>query len=496
MRYRVKLFVTVFLTVVLINGLTLTVMYWVASRELFKEIGNNALSVAATTAAFVDGEEHKNIQIAGDEKKPSFVQIANTLKKARDANRRDDTWVENLYTMKPMVGTSSTLAYGVDCEESRENKSGVDQALKITKGRIPVLGQQGVDRDDFSADQWGQWLSANVPVKDRSGNLVAAVGVDLPASFVQAKLNRLKYAGFLCLCLGIVSAAVVGVVLSGRAARPVRSLRQTMEAIEKGNLDAPADAGRRDEFGVIATAVNTLAKCKRENEAMKSAFTSYVSSQELKKLLETGMPPTVQTERRRITVLFSDIREFTRISESMRPEEVAQLLNEYFEKMVEVVFRHQGMIDKFIGDGLMALFGMSDDDRFQEEHAVSAALEMQQELLKLSEKWSKEGRPPMRIGIGINSGNAIVGNLGSEQRLEYTAIGDTVNLASRLESATKDYNADVLISEYTFNALRGAPFDFTKKGEATLKGRRDKVMLYAVAHKAKAVTVRLAEAIS
>lgn len=180
-------------------------------------------------------------------------------------------------------------------------------------------------------------------------------------------------------------------------------------------------------------------------------------------------------------MLFSDIREFTASSENMRPEDVVTILNEYFEKMVEVVVRHTGTVDKFIGDGLMAFFGVPEEDNFQEEHAVHAALEMQQELCKLNEKWSAEGRSPLRIGIGINSGNAIVGNIGSAQRLEYTAIGDTVNLAARLETATKEFGVDVLISEYTFNSLKGSPFKIERKGEAKVKGRADSVVVYSIA---------------
>jgi adenylate cyclase len=481
MKYRARLLVTFLLTVILINGVTLGVMYYVASRSLFEEVGNNALSVAATTAAFVDGEEHKSIQNPGDEKTDAYRRIKEILKKARDANRRDDTYVKNLYTMKHMVAMPTVLAYGVDSEESPDNVAAVDRAIKILSGRTPAINQEGVDRDDYSQDEDGWWLSANVPVKDRSGNVVAAIGVDFQKSFVQKKLDRLAFVGLLCFGLATVLGSVFAIIYSGHVSRPVRSLYRTIEAVGQGDFNAQVEVRRADEFGHIARGVNSMTEGLRQNEAVKSAFTCYVSSEVLKKILETGMQPTIQTNRRKITVLFSDIREFTRMSENMRPEEVVGILNEYFEKMVDVVVRHKGMVDKFIGDGLMAFFGAPDDDGFQEEHAVNAALEMQEELRKLCKKWSSEGRRSLQIGIGINSGNAIVGNIGSAQRLEYTAIGDTVNLAARLESATKDFDADVLISEYTFNGLKGSPFKITKKGAASLKGRTDTVTVYAVA---------------
>jgi adenylate cyclase len=183
-------------------------------------------------------------------------------------------------------------------------------------------------------------------------------------------------------------------------------------------------------------------------------------------------------DRRRISVLFCDIRGFTTISEGLPPEKVVQLLNEYFERMVEVVFRNNGTLDKFIGDGMMVIFGAPEDDPYQEEHALKAAIEMQSELRGLAEKWKPEGLN-LRIGIGINSGPAIVGNIGSSRRMEYTAIGDTVNLASRLESATKELGVGILISEYTHNALRGS-FQFRNMGSVHVKGRLDPVLTYSV----------------
>lgn len=480
MKYRTRLLAVFLVTVVIINSLTLGIMYYIASRSLFEEMGNNALSIAATTAAFVDADEHKSIQKPGDEKTDAYQHIKQTLTKARDANRRQDTHVANLYTMKPMMAKSSVLAYGVDSEENPENIATIDRAVKITEGRQPALDRQGADRDDFSEDEYGLWLTANSPIRDGSGNVVAAVGVDLPKSLVEKKLNRLRFASLICFGIAAALGSVFALVYSKQASRPVRSLCQSIKAIGQGDFDVKAEGGRADEFGLIAEGVNSMAESLRQKEAVMTAFACYVSRQVLDRVLETGMLPAVQTERRRITVLFSDIREFTRTSENMRPEDVVQTLNEYFEKMVDVVVRHQGMVDKFIGDGLMAFFGAPDYDSFQEEHAVSAALEMQHELSELCKKWSSEGRCHLQIGIGINSGNAIVGNIGSAQRLEYTAIGDTVNLAARLESATKDFDVDVLISEYTYNGLKGAPFTITKKGSTTVKGRTDSVMIYSV----------------
>jgi adenylate cyclase len=186
----------------------------------------------------------------------------------------------------------------------------------------------------------------------------------------------------------------------------------------------------------------------------------------------------ISGDRRRISVLFCDIRGFSTISENLPPETTVKFLNDYFETMVDVVFRNQGTLDKFIGDGIMVIFGAPQDDPYQEEHALRAAIEMQQELEALRKKWGPQGIE-LRIGIGIHSGPAVVGNIGSSRRMEYTAIGDTVNVASRLEAATKELGVGILVSEYTYHAARGS-FRFREIGAMHVRGRSEAVRTYAV----------------
>jgi len=228
----------------------------------------------------------------------------------------------------------------------------------------------------------------------------------------------------------------------------------------------------------MAIAVNQMAAGLSERERVKSAFARYVSHQVMDSVLKSTHADVLQGNRRRISVLFCDIRGFSSISERLPPERVVELLNEYFELMVDVVFRNRGTLDKFLGDGMMVIFGAPEDDVYQEEHALRAALEMQRELRKLSGKWEAEGIK-IRIGVGVNSGPAIVGNIGSSKRMEYTAIGDTVNLASRLESATKELGVGILVSEYTYQAVRGT-FTFKSMGEVHVRGRNEPVMTYSV----------------
>jgi adenylate cyclase len=179
---------------------------------------------------------------------------------------------------------------------------------------------------------------------------------------------------------------------------------------------------------------------------------------------------------REITLLFSDIRGFTTLSESRTPEQVVQILNRYFSKQVEVVFRHHGTVDKFIGDCIMAFWGAPLEDPDQAKHAVAAALEMAEVLLDFRKDLGADLAEVFDVGIGIHTGQAVVGFMGSENKLDYTAIGDTVNLASRIEGQTKGI-ARVLVSAATRERC-GDAFDFVERGTYKVKGREQPVLLY------------------
>ena len=217
----------------------------------------------------------------------------------------------------------------------------------------------------------------------------------------------------------------------------------------------------------------------REKRKMKRLFGQYVSKDVYDQLVANPDLARLGGQRRQMTVLFSDIRGFTTVSESGQPEEIVALLNEYFSKMVEIVFAHKGTLDKFVGDMVMALFGAPLDDPDHARHAVDAALEMIRELSRLNEKWTAEGRPALDIGIGISTGPMIAGNIGSEAIMSYTVIGDAVNLGARLESLNKQYGTRIIISEATREALPDR-YLFRSLGDVVVKGKTKPVAIFEV----------------
>jgi adenylate cyclase len=177
--------------------------------------------------------------------------------------------------------------------------------------------------------------------------------------------------------------------------------------------------------------------------------------------------------------LFSDIRGFTTLSEKMDPQHLVALLNEYFTEMVNIVMDEGGVVDKYIGDAIMAVFGAPVAKPEDAANAVRAAVRMRIALRELNTRLAGRGLPPLRTGIGIHTGVVVAGNIGSERRMEYTVIGDAVNLASRLESSTKEVGADVLISEDTYE-LTKSTIEARAMREITVKGRNQPVMTYEV----------------
>jgi adenylate cyclase len=232
-------------------------------------------------------------------------------------------------------------------------------------------------------------------------------------------------------------------------------------------------------FGLVlgygATVVENFVREQREKQRLSRFFSPDV----LRAVVRDRNGQSLRPQRRHVTVLFSDIRGFTTISERLQPEQVDEMLREYLTVMTEVVFRHGGTVDKYIGDGIMALYNAPYEDPEHAVNAIRTALEFQERAMSFSARWEARLGGSIRCGVGINSGIAVVGSLGSRQRNEYTAIGDTVNLAARLESVTKDHGVPIIISEYTYKHVKGR-FPTKELDTVTVKGRSQPVKIYGV----------------
>ena len=217
----------------------------------------------------------------------------------------------------------------------------------------------------------------------------------------------------------------------------------------------------------------------RNKEMIKNAMGKYISQDVMKDVVKNIEDLKLGGKRAIVTVLFSDIRGFTSLSEKMSAEEVSVILNEYFSEMEPIIRKYNGVINKFIGDAVMAIFGEPIQDINHPQNAVKCAYDMLKKVEYLREKWLFEGKPKIEIGIGINTGEVFIGNIGTETRMEYTVIGDTVNLASRIESYNKVYKTNLLVSSTTYNYISEIA-DVIKIKEVQIRGKAKKMDIYEV----------------
>ncbi len=239
--------------------------------------------------------------------------------------------------------------------------------------------------------------------------------------------------------------------------------------------------------GGIAVAYRYLLEERRQRQ-IRRIFSCYVSPKIVKRLVESPEMVRLGGVKEEVTVLFADIKGFTSLAEKLSPEEVVSILNEYFKEMSDVIFAHDGTLDKFVGDEIMAFWGAPVRQPRHAEMAVQCAIEMIKRLRLLQQRCRAQGRPEIDAGIGINTGEVIVGNIGSEdKKMDYTVIGDHVNLGSRLEALTRQYNTDILISEFTYNRLSkefimkmGGMVEIKEVDTVKVRGRETPVKLYSI----------------
>lgn len=303
----------------------------------------------------------------------------------------------------------------------------------------------------------------------------------VPATVVESGLGTFYLMGFIVALFSflviLVVADLISLVVSRRISQPVLQIRDALRTIAEGDYSVRVESDRTDEIGQLQKLLNHTAVELRRREAIKDLFGKYLSRQVAERILESDGQAMISGIRREVSVLFADVRGFTTYAERHDPEQVTKSLNEYFEVVVDVIASHDGVLDKYIGDGLMAVFGAP---MIQEDHArraVTTALEMQTALQALNLKRIERGDVPIYIGIGVNTGIAISGNLGSIKRMEFTVIGDTVNLAARLESRAGQ--GQILIGKATYDNV----MDFAEcepLGPVSVKGKTDPVEVWMV----------------
>lgn len=284
--------------------------------------------------------------------------------------------------------------------------------------------------------------------------------------------------------LGVATLVLLGLafLFATRFSRSVMNIARAARSVKEGKYVRTPVVETKDELEGLAHDFNEMVKGLEERDRLKETFGRYMTRQIADHLMKSEQG--LGGELVPVTVLFSDIRSFTSISENMDPRELLDFLNEYLAGMVESVLRHHGVVDKFIGDAIMAVFGAPVPEPDDPLHAVCAALAMRETLAKINEGFLARGLPEIRTGIGLHSGQVVAGNMGHSERMEYTVIGDAVNLASRLEGLTKELQCDIIVSEDLYIQVKDDVVVEPLR-KIKVKGRDQEVMVYRLIGLAK-----------
>ncbi|HMD62311.1 MAG TPA: adenylate/guanylate cyclase domain-containing protein [Opitutaceae bacterium] len=285
----------------------------------------------------------------------------------------------------------------------------------------------------------------------------------------------LRYLSFILLA----AAALLAVRIARNLSDPLRELAAHTEVIARGDYSIRLKLERADEIGQLATSFNRMSEGLAERDQVRDLLDKNLSPEIAAQLMTGG--GAMGGEELEVTVLFVDLRNFTRLSESLPPREVLALLNRYFDRMSVIVEIYLGVVDKYMGDAIMALFGAPVAHPNHADSAMLAALEMKSALARLNAELATEGRAKLAFGIGINTSKIIAGNIGSSRRLNYSVLGDGVNVAARLQDLTRmsQYRADILVSAATLKAARGQ-YRVRPLGAAPVRGRDEPVEIFSL----------------
>ncbi|AOP34383.1 adenylate cyclase [Leptospira tipperaryensis] len=336
-----------------------------------------------------------------------------------------------------------------------------------------VNSSENTKQTEYKDKDGKSWFGSFQKLGFGGGAVVSIVPEDkaFEAVYRIQKTNLLIMGIALCLALIIVF------FFAKTITKPILNLLQATTEIARGNFKIGIRSSTRDEVGLLTDYFVDMGKGLEEREKVKDALGRFVNKEIAEMVLKQEL--TLGGERKMCAIFFSDIRSFTAISEKLEPEEVVEFLNEYMTEMVQCVNETHGIVDKFIGDAIMATWGAAKTSDQDAENAVNGALMMRAALLRFNEGRGGDKRPIIKIGCGLNYGPVIAGQIGSEQRLEYTVIGDAVNLASRVEALNKPFGTDVLITQDMLNHVSHL-FNVEKMQSIKVKGKEEPQTIYAV----------------
>ena len=434
--------------------------------------------IAERGASLIDPEAVHSLRIPGDRNTPEYREVLAALRRIKR-----NSGVDNAVVMRRRPnGSYEYVAAGHDRFQIGQDvqlhrifpatyKATNDTWNKGEMMRSRLFGGKVGDRE------FDQFLQLNTPLK-LGGKVVAILVLNKLANPVaeQVATNTFKLLRFTIILIAL--GLILFWIISSRMLRLLRNLTGAAEEVSQGNLDVTVPAKRsQDEVGRLATSFEGMIEGLKQRDFIRDTFGRYISKEIVDELLNSPDGLKLGGEVREVAFLVSDLRGFTALSSRLEPHEVIDVVNRFLEPMVEIITKYRGTVDEFQGDGILAFFGAPLAAPDDSARAVACAVEMQRALVEINEEQRARGMPDLHMGIAINTGEVIVGNIGSEKRTKYGAMGTAINMAYRIESYT--VSGQVLISMDTYQKMA----EFVQVGETQdlrFKGLEDPVRVYEV----------------
>ena len=451
-------------------------------REIEDTVGTQLLNISRTAVLLIDPVVHAEAQARLSSDSPAYARIKKALV-AVQTETLLTTPIRTLADFDPARRSARLIVVGDD-------SSRPGQMVAIAPELIQTLGwtfEDGVARyTRIYRNASGAWISAFAPIVDRSGRAIAVLAMDYPVDFYFDRLHELRLAIVRATVAGAVAALLLGLAIARRLTRPISALTGGVARVAAGDLSQELPVRSRDEIGQLTRAFNEMVGGLRQRDFIRNAFGRYVSPEVAKTLLESPEGLRLGGHKREVTVLMSDLRGYTRFAERGDPALVMEVLNGYLARMADLVIAHGGTINEFIGDAIFAVFGAPLDQPDHAERAAAAALAMQGAMDELNRENTARGWPRFEMGIGVNTGEAVVGNIGSEQRAKYAVVGAAVNLAARVEGCT--VGGQIFVTTSTLARIRDLA-EVAEPVRVELKGIAEPVLL----HELRAIGGRFAQ---
>ncbi|MGX9365584.1 adenylate/guanylate cyclase domain-containing protein [Desulfoplanes sp. PS50] len=481
MKLRTKLFLGIFGIAFLVSGATGSYFYTQSCDAVMHTLQQELMSTARSAARLIKGNDLDSLIVPEQAKSQPYKEIQKVLRAVVDSNP-DFLYA---YTMRL---TKGEVRFVVDSPPADNDGDGKISDMELPEdigtlypNPVPSLMhgflQPSADDQPYE-DKWGWTLSGYAPVLDDSGRGVGLLGIDMSITQVAKKLKKIEKAGIFSFALTTLLACILTFFFSRKVVKPVKSLQDAFHRVAEGDYNVVLEPASKDEIGDLVNRFNILVGELKEKALMKSNFGKIVPPEIVERMLASDF--TRGSEVVSVTVLFCDLRGFTAMSENLPPSMLVGLLNEYFSAMVKIIESHGGMVDKFIGDKVMAVFGHPVPLANEQQAALDAAREMLAKCDQLNKKLCLTGDFKLINSIGIHTGPALAGIIGSPDRSEYTVIGDSVNVAARLETKTRQLATRLVLSHDVIKGLASLPLDLIPKGKQQIRGRHDSIEILAL----------------